>query len=141
MDLRVRFHRRASDYSLKTKNHSMLYRTRTGLFAVLVAMAQLIATPVSAALSDFHYDVQVTDIEIVNDGTNNAIYVRGGFTPALPCAVQGFVFYSSDPYQKEISALLLTAKATGRSASFVHAYCISSGAANGYGRGNGYSLK
>ena len=119
----------------------MFDRARPHLIATLCAMTQWVSLPANAALADYHFDVQVTDIEVVNDGTNNAIYVRGSFTPALPCQVQGFVYFATDPFQREVTAMLLAAKSTGRSVSFVHSYCVSSGASNGYGRGNGYVLK
>ena len=42
-------------------------------------------------------ELQVAEIEIVNvnDGTANAnaIYVRGSFSPALPCPTQGFTCF------------------------------------------------
>jgi hypothetical protein len=104
-------------------------------------VALLVASLAYAGLSDPHYDVQVGEVEIVNDGTNNAIYVRGIFTPALPCPVQGFVYLSTDPFEKEVTSLLLTAKATGKTVRYVHVYCISGGASDGYSRGNGFVLK
>ncbi len=82
-------------------------------------------------------ELQVAEIEIVNDGAANAIYVRGSFSPALPCPTQGFVMFSSDPFLKEVMAMLLMAKSTGRPVSFTNVYCH----ATGYGRGNGYILK
>ena len=75
----------------------------------------------------------------MNDGTTtgNAIYVRGSFSPALPCPTQGFVMFASDPFLKEVMAMLLMAKSIGRPVSFTNVYCHDSG----YGRGNGYVLK
>ena len=96
----------------------------------------LAAASASSGLA-FANDVQLTEIEAINDGTNNGIYIRGVFTPALPCATQGFFLISSDPFEKETVAMLLTAKATGRNVGFTFVYCH----ANGYGRGNGYVLK
>ena len=119
----------------------MFVHARPHLAVLIVAMTQFLSFPASATLADLHYDVQVTDIEVVNDGTYNAMYVRGAFTPALPCPVQGFFLFPTDPYQKEVTAMLMTAKLTGRSVSFVHAYCMAGGPANGYSRGNGYVLK
>ena len=97
--------------------------------------------PAHAALQYAYWDFQVTEMEIVNDGTNNAVAVRGTFTPALPCPVQGFVYFPSDPLQKEVTSLLLTAKATGRTMSYVHVYCFTTGFWNGYSRGNGLVIK
>lgn len=98
--------------------------------AALLACSSVVAT-----------ELQVAEIEIVNvnDGTTNgnAIYVRGSFSPALPCPTQGFIMFPSDPFLKEVMAMLLMAKSTGRPVSFANAYCH----ATGYGRGNGYVLK
>lgn len=55
--------------------------------------------------------------------------------------MQGFVYFPSDPLQKEVTSLLLTAKATGRTMSYVHAYCFTTGFWNGYSRGNGLVIK
>ncbi len=95
----------------------------------------------SAGLADPHYSVQVGDVEIVNDGTNNAIYVRGVFTPALPCPIQGFVYFAADAFEKEMTSMIVTAKATGRTLTYTHSYCLSSGASSGYSRGNGVVLQ
>jgi hypothetical protein len=114
---------------------------KTSLIANLLISVATVPSFAHAALSDPHYAVQVADIEIVNDGTNNAIYVRGTFTPTLPCSVQGFVYFANDAFQKDVTAILLVAKSTGRPVSFTHSYCISGTASNGYGRGNGYVLK
>lgn len=115
---------------------------KDGKFFALAALAVVsLQLPVRAGLSDPHWDVVISDIEIVNDGTNNAIYARGTFAPTLPCPVQGFVYFSTDPFAKEVTAILIAAKTSGRSVSFAHAYCMNGGASNGYGRGNGYVLK
>jgi hypothetical protein len=98
-------------------------------------------TDAIAGLGDPHYSLQVGDMEIVNDGTNNAIYVRGTFTPALPCPIQGFVYFAADPFEKEMTGMIITAKATGRNLTYAHSYCMSSGAATGYSRGNGVVLQ
>lgn len=105
------------------------------LAAFAAATAALLAsTPATAA-----NELQVAEVEIVNlnDGTANAnanaIYVRGNFSPALPCPTQGFVMFPSDPFLKEVMAMLLMAKSTGRPVSFTNVYCHSTG----YGRGNG----
>lgn len=104
--------------------------------SALATTAFLACTSATAAT-----EMQVAEIEVVNmnDGTatGNAIYVRGSFSPALPCPAQGFVMFPSDPLLKEAMALLLMAKSTGRPVSFTNVYCH----ASGYGRGNGYVLK
>lgn len=109
-----------------------MYR-RTALSILASGLASL---AMQAAFASQH-EVQVSEIEVINDGTNNAIYVRGTFSPSVPCPTQGFFFLSADPFQKELSAIMLTAKMTGRAVSYAHVYCH----ANGYSRGNGYILK
>ena len=49
----------------------------------------------------------------------------------------GLYLFPSEPFLKEVMAMLLMAKSTGRPVSFTNAYCH----ATGYGRGNGYILK
>jgi hypothetical protein len=121
-----------------TLRHCARRLVKSGALACLAVLA---ITPALAGLSDPRYELQVGDIEVVNDGVNNGLYVRGSFSPTLPCPVQGFVAYAAEPYLKEVMAMLLTAKASGRAVSFVHVYCVGSGAAVGYSRGNGYVLK
>lgn len=113
-------------------------------FSLLCVCFGLVVVPMRdavAGLGDPHFSVQVGDMEIVNDGTNNAIYIRGTFTPALPCAIQGFVYYAADPFEKEMTAMIVTAKAAGRNITYAHSYCMNSGAATGYSRGNGLVLQ
>jgi len=65
--------------------------------------------------------VQISEVEMNNnslyiDASGNlqpAIVVRGTFTPALPCAQQGFFLIAGDPFFDETIAILLSAKATG----------------------------
>lgn len=103
-----------------------------GAALALVAIVPAIASPFDPR------DMQVGEIEISNDGTSNAIYVRWTFTPALPCPMEGFVYWAGDAHQKEITALLLTAKPTGRTASFVHVCSVGAGSASsGYSRATG----
>lgn len=109
-------------------------------FVCVVLMCIGPSSSTNAALTDAQYVAQISAIEIVNDGTNNAIYVRGTFTPTLPCATQGFFVVQSDPFEKEIVAMLFTAKTSGRSISYTHVYCVSGGISDGYSRGNGFVL-
>ena len=118
----------------------MFKKMKISRFFVLVLIFLTPTLSTHAALTDTHYVVQISAIEVVNDGTNNAIYIRGTFTPALPCAVQGFFLVSTDPFEKEIVGMLLLAKASGRSASYTHNYCVSGGVSDGYSRGNGFLL-
>jgi len=48
-----------------------------------------------------------------NGSSEAAIFIRGVFTPALPCAQQGFFLTSSDPLFQQTLAIILTAKASG----------------------------
>ena len=93
----------------------------------LISFATTVATLLACSSAMAAIELQVAEIEIVNlnDGTTNgnAIYVRGSFSPALPCPTQGFIMFPSDPLLKEVMAMLLMAKSTG------------------YGRDNGYVLK
>lgn len=86
------------------------------------------------------YIVQISQIEMNNNGlyvdgngvAQAAIFVRGTFTPALPCAQQGFFIIASDPFEKETLAMLLAAKAAGTTIGYTHVYCNT----NGYSRGS-----
>jgi hypothetical protein len=111
------------------------------LVCLCLGLAIAPMTSAIAALGDPHYTAQVTEMEIVNDGVNNAIYVRGTFTPPLPCPIQGFVYFAADPFEKELTAVIVTAKAAGRSITYAHSYCMNSGASTGYSRGNGVVLQ
>ncbi len=91
------------------------------------------------------YTVQVSEVEMNNNGlyidaSGNiapAIFVRGTFTPVLPCAQQGFFLIANDPFFQETLAIILSAKATGTPLGFTHVYCH----ANGYSRGNTMSVQ
>lgn len=102
-----------------------------------VLLAFISSAPFIPLASAAQYEVRVAEIEIVNDGSNNAIYVRGTFTPAIPCPIQGFFITAADPFQKEIAAMLLSAKVSGSTVAYTHVYCHQ----NGYGRTNRYVLK
>lgn len=90
------------------------------------------------------YTVQVSEVEMNNNGlyfdaSGNAapaIFVRGTFTPALPCAQQGFFLVAADPFFQATLAIILSAKATGAPVGFTHVYCH----ANGYSRGSAMSV-
>ncbi len=91
------------------------------------------------------YSVQISEVEMNNNGLyvdangspQAAIFVRGVFTPALPCAQQGFFLTSSDPLFQQTLAIILTAKASGASLGYTHVYCHSSG----YSRGSTMSVQ
>ena len=91
------------------------------------------------------YTVQIAQVEMNNnalyiDAAGNpepAIFVRGTFTPALPCAQQGFFLIAGDPFFDETIAILLSAKATGSPVGFTFVYCH----ASGYARGNTFSTQ
>jgi hypothetical protein len=103
-----------------------------GLAAVLPEAA--IAAP---------YSVQITEIEMNNNGLYTdttgtpqpAVFVRGIFTPALPCAQQGFFLIASDPLFQETLAILLSAQARGAVVGYTNVFCNP----NGYSRGSSYS--
>lgn len=76
----------------------------------------------------------ISEINLINDGSNDGVYVTGSF--AAGCTYNGFVIYATDPYFQQVYATLLTAKATGRQVKFMNVYCHSSG----YARGNQYAI-
>jgi len=75
--------------------------------AVATAFSFGLSTSVLAA----PYTVQISEVEMNNnslyiDASGNpepAIVVRGTFTPALPCAQQGFFLIAGDPFFSERS--------------------------------------
>lgn len=111
------------------------------LYTSIVALAMMCSVPCVAA----PYTVQITDVEMNNTGLYTdangnpqaAIFVRGTFTPTLPCAQQGFFLLASDPLFAETIAIILTAKSSGTSLGYTHVYCY----ANGYSRGSTVSAE
>ncbi len=67
----------------------------------------------------------ITDIKIVNDGSNNGVYVGTSFSTG--CSYNGFLMVSTDPYFDHIYAQIVTAKATGRQITIYTVYCHASG--------------
>lgn len=109
------------------------------LLPAMLLMALALSTTNTVAAAP--YTVQITQVEMNNNGlyvdssgtAQAAIFVRGTFTPALPCAQQGFFIIASDPFEKETLAMLIAAKVAGTPIGYAHVYCF---AANGYSRGN-----
>ncbi len=108
-------------------------------------LAALLCCGLSGIALAAPYSVQVAEVEMNNSGLyidangspQPAIFVRGVFTPALPCAQQGFFLTSADPFLQETLAIILTAKASGAPLGFTHVYCHSSG----YSRGSTISAQ
>ena len=115
--------------------------TKSWLHALLMMGVGCLA---SAGVVAAPYTVQVTEVEMNNNGlfidasgnAEPAIFVRGTFSPALPCAQQGFFLISGDPLLQYTLAIILTAKASGSPLGFTHVYCH----ANGYSRGGTVSV-
>jgi hypothetical protein len=84
--------------------------------------------------------VQISEVEMNNNGlyvdasgnAEPAIFVRGTFSPPLPCAQQGFFLINGDPLLQYTLAIILSAKASGALLGYTHGYCH----ANGYSRGS-----
>ncbi len=92
------------------------------IFAILSLALALFAAPASAT------DVVVTQVLVVSDGTSNkGIYVRGTFSPALPCAIQGYFVAQTDVLEREIFSVSLTALALSRGISYTHVSCNAAG--------------
>jgi len=114
---------------------------RKGRAVALFALTVGLSTVAFAA----PYTVQISEVEINNNGLfvdasgnpQPAIFVRGTFTPTLPCAQQGFFLYANDPFLPETVAVLLAAKATGSPVGFTFIYCTT----NGYARGGTFSIQ
>jgi hypothetical protein len=86
------------------------------------------------------YSVQISEVEMNNNGLYTdttgtavpAIFVRGTFSPTLPCAQQGFFLVGSDPLFQSTLAIILSAKASGALLGYTHVFCHP----NGYSRGS-----
>jgi len=128
-----------SDLNKFERVFPMKIKNRFLISTAALLISSLVWVPPCAAQAT---TVTISQIEINNDTSSgtayngNAVFVRGSFSPALPCASQGFFVASTDPFEKEIMATLLLAKASGRTVSFTFVYCHS----NGYARGNSYVL-
>ena len=79
----------------------------------------------SAPANAAWYSGTIADIKIVNDGSNDGVYIDTGFSTG--CTFNGFLIVSIDPYFQQIYAQLLTAKATGRQISIYSVSCHASG--------------
>lgn len=118
------------------REHTMHRRSMRALATLLLLSAAPAAAEFDVVWPN-QYTVSITGVTIVADGVNNQIAVTGVFTPALPCATQGFFLLSSDAHFKESYSMLLTAKATGSAMKYSHIYCHS----NGYSRGHHFMLQ
>jgi len=108
----------------------------------LILAAALLFGFAMPCFSQAQFTVTISQVEVNYDLTNastygsDVIFVRGTFTPALPCAVQGFFLTPTDAFLNQMVATLLLAKATGKTITYTHVYCHS----NGYSRGNSLIL-
>lgn len=108
--------------------------------SIMTAVVLVFTSTYSVASTTAPYSVQISEVEVNNNGlyidangnAEPAIFVRGVFTPALPCPQQGFFLIASDPLLQETVAIIIAAKAAGTPLGYNHVYCYS----NGYSRGD-----
>ena len=109
---------------------------RNSLRGTLLTLLAFVGTA-SGALP---YSMQVSEVEMNEQGLiagQAAVFiVRGVVTPAIPCSYQALLIYSTDPFQKEVVAMMIAAKTSGQRITFNHVLCTA-----GFSRSNAYALQ